>query len=206
MSNPVDLLFYEREAKAQGLCKICGIDEAGRGPLAGPVVAAAVFFSSYKNLPPHINDSKKLTPKERQEIKFDLEQNPAVHIGISIVNNIQIDKINILQATHQAMREASKALELDLDLCLIDGLAVSNFPFPSQNIIKGDSKSLSIASASIIAKETRDQLMQKYDKQYPEYGFAKHKGYGTKQHLEALEKFGATPIHRRSFAPVARVL
>ena len=204
LDTSIDLLFHEKEAKAKGVSFICGVDEAGRGPLAGPVVAAAVYFSSYSNLPNTINDSKKLTAKVRQEIKIHLEKSAHTHIGIGIINNERIDEINILQATHEAMRQAVLNLKHKIELCLIDGLPVPNFPYPSQNIIKGDSKSLSIASASIIAKETRDDIMRDFAKKFPHYGFEQHKGYGTKKHLEALDKFGACPIHRTSFAPVRK--
>ena len=201
-----DLLFYEKEAFSKGFSSICGVDEAGRGPLAGPVVAAAVYFSNYNHLPSKINDSKKLTPEIRQDIKLSLENSEHIHIGISIVDNVVIDEINILQATHRAMRNAIIDIKQKVDLCLIDGLPVPNLPYYSKNIIKGDSKSLSIAAASIIAKETRDDIMREFAKQFPQYGFEKHKGYGTKKHIIAIEKFGPCFIHRKSFAPIKRML
>lgn len=204
----------EQQHWQQGKRFVIGIDEAGRGPLAGPVCAAAVYLPpSFSH--PLLNDSKKLTEKRRETIYKELtEETEGIHWGISLIDPATIDQINILKATHLAMAEAVKALELKLkqlkektqvDLCLIDGLPVPNFPYPSEGIVKGDGKSLSIAAASVLAKVTRDQKMIAYAEKYPEYGFEKHKGYGTKAHLEALKNHGVTPIHRQTFQPIAQL-
>ena len=194
-------LKYELLAKQNGYKVVAGIDEAGRGPLAGPVSAAAVI------LPPGfshdtLTDSKKLTEKRREALYEELTQNPEIYWAQSYVDVDEIDEINILKATHLAMARAAQALALEVDHCLIDGLAVPHFPISSEGIVKGDSKSLSIAAASIIAKVSRDRLMVDYAEKYPEYGFERHKGYGTKVHKEALLTHGPCPIHRMSFAPV----
>lgn len=204
----------EQQHRQQGKRFVIGIDEAGRGPLAGPVCAAAVYLPpSFSH--PLLNDSKKLTEKRRETIYKELtEETEGIHWGISLIDPATIDQINILKATHLAMAEAVKALELKLkqlkektqvDLCLIDGLPVPNFPYPSEGIVKGDGKSLSIAAASVLAKVTRDQKMIAYAEKYPEYGFEKHKGYGTKAHLKALKNYGVTPIHRQTFQPIAQL-
>ena len=194
---------YEEKYKEQGLRHIIGIDEAGRGPLAGPVVAAAVILPSENTLA-GLNDSKKLTAKKREQIYEEIMGNPAVLHAVGIVEPAEIDELNILRATHLAMRKAAEGLQIVVDICLIDGLPVKNFPYPQEAIVKGDGKCLSIAAASIVAKVTRDRIMKEYSLLYPEYGFEKHSGYGTKAHMEALNKYGPTPIHRRSFAPVAQ--
>ena len=182
---------------------IAGIDEAGRGPLAGPVVAAAVILPAECNLT-GIDDSKKISEAKR-DILFDDISRTALSIGIGICDEKIIDEINILQATFLAMKRAVSALTAAPDCLLIDGNKtipehISGNPFPHQiAVVKGDSKSLSIAAASIVAKVTRDRIMKKYDEEYPEYGFAKHKGYPTKAHFEAIERFGICEIHRKSF-------
>ncbi len=182
---------------------VVGVDEAGRGPLAGPVSAGAVVLPrdfSHDLL----NDSKKLSEKKRELIYEELVARDDIHWALAYAEPAEIDEINILRATHAAMARAVDGLAIKVDYCLIDGLPVPRFPYPSEGIVKGDGLSLSISAASIIAKVSRDRMMLQYAEQYPEYGFEKHKGYGTKAHLEALEKFGPTPIHRRSFSPVAR--
>ncbi len=180
---------------------ITGVDEAGRGPLAGPVVAAAVILSDANNID-GLRDSKKLSAKKR-EFLFQEINNKAISVGIGIVDEKEIDKTNILAATHKAMQIALGRLNQKPTLALIDGYKLPNQVIPNKGVIKGDTKVESIMAGSIVAKVTRDAIMLEYDKIFPEYGFAKHKGYGTKQHMEALIKFKATPIHRRSFKPVS---
>jgi ribonuclease HII len=201
-ANEIDWWLEERAALARGFRTIAGIDEAGRGPLAGPVVAACVILPFGEPLP-GVHDSKKLTPLQRDKA-FDLIQERAVAVGVGIADHATIDKLNILRATHHAMRCAAAELSSRPEFVLIDGLPVQPFPILQKALVKGDSRSLSIAAASIIAKVTRDRLMVEYDALYPEYGFAAHKGYSAPLHLEKLEKHGPCPIHRRSFAPVAR--
>lgn len=189
------LKVYEKKYAAFGY--VCGIDEAGRGPLAGPVVAGAVI------LPPdcqilYINDSKKLSAKKREEL-YPVIMEEAVAVGVGMVSPQRIDEINILQATYEAMREAIHNLSVEPDILLNDAVTIPEVAIQQVPIIKGDAKSISIGAASIIAKVTRDRLMEEYDKILPEYGFASNKGYGTKAHIEALKTYGATPIHRRSF-------
>lgn len=176
---------------------ICGIDEAGRGPLAGPVVAGAVI------LPPEceilfLNDSKKLSEKRREELFLEIQQK-ALAWNVGIVGPGRIDEINILQATYEAMRQAVAGLKLQPDLLLNDAVTIPGISINQIPIVKGDAKSVSIAAASIMAKVTRDHMMLEYDKLYPEYGFAKHKGYGTAAHIAALKEHGPSPIHRRTF-------
>ena len=195
-----DLWYFEKNATQQGCKDIAGIDEAGRGPLAGPVVSAAVILPmSFQN--PDITDSKKLSPAKRERL-FNLIYDMAVAIGIGIVDAVEIDRINILQASLLSMAIAVENLDPQPDHLLIDG----NFPIPSelsqQPIPKGDSLSISIAAASIIAKVSRDRLMQSYHHYYPQFDFPKHKGYPTKAHRNAIRKFGFSPIHRRSFKGV----
>ena len=194
---PIDLWRYEREAFGAGLKLVCGVDEAGRGPLAGPVCAAAVILPPELEIP-GLNDSKKLTDKKRREL-YDVITAQAVSYGIAFASEQEIDEINILQATFLAMERAMQQLSPQPELALIDGNRAKDFGLPVRTIVKGDSLSASIAAASILAKVTRDRLMEEYDAQYPQYGFAVHKGYGTKRHYEALRKFGPSPIHRRTF-------
>ena len=176
---------------------ICGIDEVGRGPLAGPVVAGAVILPKDCDIL-YINDSKKLSAKKREEL-YEVIMEKAVCAKTAVVSPKVIDEINILQATYEAMREAVNKLSVKPDILLNDAVTIPGIDVKQVPIIKGDAKSLSIASASILAKVTRDRLMVEYDSLYPEYGFAKHKGYGTKVHIEAIKEYGPCPIHRRTF-------
>ncbi|MGJ8723605.1 MAG: ribonuclease HII [Roseibacillus sp.] len=192
---------FEISAREKGYRFVAGIDEAGRGPLAGPVSAAAVILPEGAEIE-GLNDSKKLSEKARERIFEELMELSSIQWGHSFAEAAEIDEINILQATHVAMARAVGKLP-KTDYALIDGRPVKDFPLPSEGIVKGDGKSLSIAAASIIAKVMRDRLMVEWDREYPKYGFAKHKGYGTKMHLEALRTYGPCPLHRRSFAPVA---
>jgi ribonuclease HII len=188
---------YESEARELGFRFIAGIDEAGRGPLAGPVVAAAVILpEGYRN--GEIADSKALSPGKRETL-YGILRKDAVAIGIGRVDSREIDRLNILQATLQAMKEAVVNLLHPCDYLLIDGLNTLSLPLPQKALVKGDSRSLSIASASIIAKVFRDRIMDEMDARYPLYGFRKHKGYGTRQHREAICLHGPCPIHRLSF-------
>jgi len=200
-----DKLKYERRALQQGFQAIVGIDEAGRGPLAGPVVAAACHISPGVRIE-GIEDSKKLTPAKRVRVYRDLIEHSEVLFGIGIVDAEVIDQINILQATIMAMLTSIENIPIEPDYLLVDGMTLP-VSIPCEKIIKGDSLSLSIGAASIIAKVTRDALMHEYDERFPEYGFGKHKGYGTKMHMDALKEFGPCPrVHRESFEPVRRAL
>ena len=195
--EPKDLWLYEREAFAEGYQAVCGVDEAGRGPLAGPVCAAAVILPAGLVID-GLNDSKKLTDKKRREL-FDVITASAVSYGIALVDEKTIDEINILQATFRAMAQAIAQLDPSAQLALVDGNRAADFGLPVRTIVKGDGLSASIAAASILAKVTRDRLMEQYAEQYPQYGFEKHKGYETKAHDEALLAHGPCPIHRMSF-------
>ena len=199
-----ELLLSERQLRAEGFSWIAGVDEAGRGPLAGSVVAAAVILPTDLEELPGVFDSKQLTESEREELFDALHALPGIKISVASATAAEIDQLNILRATHLAMRRAVAGIR-EADFVLVDGLPVQ-FMLPSRNIIKGDAKCASIAAASIIAKVTRDREMVQADKEYPQYGFAKHKGYGTAEHLEALKKFGPSPIHRKSFRPVYELL
>ena len=190
-----NLKKYEREYADYSF--ICGIDEVGRGPLAGPVVAGAVILPKDCSIL-YINDSKKLSEKKREEL-YDVIMEQAVAVGIGMVGPGRIDEINILQATYEAMREAVSKLNPQPDLLLNDAVTIPGISIRQVPIIKGDAKSISIGAASIVAKVTRDRLMEEYDKVMPEYGFASNKGYGARAHIEALKKYGPTPIHRKSF-------
>ena len=176
---------------------ICGIDEAGRGPLAGPVVAAAAVLPKDCQIF-YLNDSKKLSEKKR-DLLFDEIKEKAVAYGIGIVSPQVIDEINILQATYEAMRQAISQLNVITEILLNDAVTIPGVDIMQVPIVKGDAKSVSIAAASILAKVTRDRMMMEYDQIYPEYGFAKHKGYGTAAHIAALKEYGPCPIHRRTF-------
>ena len=189
--------LQEYERKYGQYTYICGIDEVGRGPLAGPVVAGAVILPKDCDIL-YINDSKKLTAAKREEL-YDEIMEKAVAAGIGMVSPQRIDEINILQATYEAMREAISKLEPAPDILLNDAVTIPEVTIPQVPIIKGDAKSISIGAASIIAKVTRDRLMVEYDQILPEYGFASNKGYGSAEHIAALKKYGASPIHRRSF-------
>ena len=187
----------EFENKYSDLAYVAGIDEAGRGPLAGPVVAAAVILPKDIFLP-FLNDSKKVTEKRRDVLFDEIKQN-AIAYGIGIASNTLIDEINILQATYEAMREAVNALEKTPDILLVDAVHIPDINIKQVGIVKGDAKSVNIAAASILAKVTRDRIMAEYDKIYPEYGFASNKGYGTATHIAALKEVGPCAIHRKSF-------
>ena len=193
------MLAYEKELYTQGIQLIAGVDEVGRGPLAGPVVAAAVILPKGCKIP-GLNDSKKIPKSKHKEIYEAVLQN-AVAIGIGIKDNQVIDQVNIYEATKLAMMEAIGQLEPQPQHLLIDAMRL-DLPIPQTSIIKGDANSLSIAAASIVAKVTRDQMMEEFDKEYPGYDFAQNAGYGTAKHLAGLDKLGVTPIHRRSFEPV----
>ncbi len=195
------LCSLEKELRRQGYSYIVGVDEAGRGPLAGPVVAAACyipdgiwFFG--------VNDSKQLTPDRRAELYEQIVSHTEVHFGVGVATVEQIDKINIYQATLWAMRQAVLSLKITPHYLLVDGTALPETTFPSSAVVQGDASSYSIAAASIIAKEYRDRLMVELDKEWPHYGFGKHKGYGTPEHLKALKSHGPSPHHRKSFEPV----
>ena len=193
------MLSYEKELYKQGLTLVAGVDEVGRGPLAGPVVAAAVILPKKCKIK-GLNDSKKIPKKKHWEI-FQAVQDQALSIGIGIMDNQVIDQANIYEATKLAMKEAISQLSHQPEHLLIDAMQL-DLPISQTAIIKGDAKSLSIAAASIVAKVTRDNLMKDYDNQYPGYDFAANAGYGTAKHLEGLEKLGVTPIHRTSFEPI----
>lgn len=196
---------YEKKLRATGVARIAGLDEAGRGALAGPVVAAAVILPE-KFRHRRLNDSKQLAPELREDIYSDLVSNAEVKWTLGIVDSIEIDRINILRASHRAMRLATAALNEPPEHVLIDGLPVIPFPFPQTAVVEGDCISLSIAAASVIAKVTRDRMMRDFCAQFPQYCFGQHKGYGTELHLLKLHEFGPCPIHRRSFEPVAQPL
>ncbi len=189
------LKVYEKQYENKGY--VCGIDEAGRGPLAGPVVAGAVILPKDCDIL-YINDSKKLSAAKREEL-YGVIMEQAVAVGVGIVGSARIDEINILQATYEAMRQAIQNLSVTPDILLNDAVTIPQVTIPQVPIIKGDAKSISIGAASIIAKVTRDRLMIEYDKVMPEYGFAKNKGYGSKAHMEAVREHGASLIHRQSF-------
>ena len=193
------MLAYEKECYARGMELIAGVDEVGRGPLAGPVVAAAVILPKACKIP-GLNDSKKIPKSKHKEIYEAVLQN-AIAIGIGIKDNQVIDQVNIYEATKLAMMEAIGQLEPQPQHLLIDAMRL-DLPISQTSIIKGDANSLSIAAASIVAKVTRDQMMEEFDKEYPGYDFAQNAGYGTAKHLAGLDKLGVTPIHRRSFEPV----
>jgi len=194
------LTAFEEKARSYGHRIIAGIDEAGRGPLAGPVVAGACIIPSgiyFRG----INDSKKLSAKQRDHLFDEISNHPAVIFGIGIISHEEIDRINIYQATIQAMLQAVSCLKLTPHWLLVDGMKLPHPNIPCEKIIGGDGKSQSIAAASILAKVTRDRLMEEYDAQWPVYGFKKHKGYGTPEHLKAIASHGRCPIHRMTFKP-----
>jgi ribonuclease HII len=198
---PNNLLVLESRLWDQGFKSVAGVDEVGRGPLAGPVVAACVVLSPDFSVP-EVNDSKKLSAAKREKL-FDLIMQQARQVGVGIVAEKVIDRLNILNASLQAMRQAIEKLKRPPDFVLVDGnQKIPNLPWPQMPVVKGDSLSLSIAAASIVAKVTRDRIMLEYHKQYPEFDFADHKGYATKTHIEALRTFGPCSIHRRSFSLV----
>lgn len=191
------MLEIEDSLYQRGYKLVCGVDEAGRGPLCGPVVAAAVILNKDEMIE-GVNDSKKLSEKKRENL-YDIIIKKAIAVGVGISDVDIIEDINILNATKLAMKQAINNLKINPDFVLIDGNQMIDIDIDAQTVVSGDAKSESIAAASIIAKVTRDRLLIEYDKKYPEYGFAKHKGYGTKAHIEAIKKYGLTPIHRASF-------
>jgi ribonuclease HII len=191
---------FESAAWRRGISRLAGVDEAGRGPLAGPVVAAAVVLAPGARIT-GVDDSKRLLPEERQRL-FDLIQERAVGVGVGIVDHLTIDRINILQATRLAMGQALGALGMEPELVLTDFVTVPGLRCPQRNLVEGDRRSASVAAASIIAKVTRDRIMEEADRQYPMYGFGRHKGYGTPEHRIALEQHGPCALHRRTFAGI----
>ncbi|WP_188205788.1 ribonuclease HII [Alkalibacillus aidingensis] len=193
---------YEYNQQAEGYRAIAGVDEVGRGPLAGPVVAASVILDINDQSLLGINDSKKLTEEKRAEY-FEIIQKQAYSIGVGIVDNRVIDQINIYEASKRAMRLAIENMNLEADFLLLDAMTLPDLKVPQQSIIKGDAKSISIAAASIVAKVTRDRMMKDFSKKYPAFQFGQNMGYGTKPHLEALQQYGPTPYHRKSFNPVS---
>lgn len=195
---------WETTLRASGWARIAGVDEAGRGPLAGPVVAAAVILPLDLELE-GLRDSKCLAERERERL-FDQILGSAEAWGVGVVSAEEIDQINILRATHLAMARALSQLAPGADGALVDGLPVKGLPCPHQALVQGDSRCASIAAASVLAKVTRDRLMVRFEEEHPGYGFARHKGYGTRDHLQALRDLGPSPIHRRSFRPVAELL
>ena len=197
-------LELENELRASHAV-IAGIDEAGRGPLAGPVVVGAAILP-WDFTHPLVNDSKKISEKKREHLFDELVQSLDIKWAVAVVESVEIDAVNILRATHLGMARAVAALARQVDYCLIDGLPVPNFPYLHRGVVKGDGKSLSIATASIFAKVTRDRLMREHAQEFPVYGFEKHKGYGTKAHLEALRTHGPCRLHRYTFQPVAQLV
>jgi ribonuclease HII len=212
-ADPVatDRLQFERQWWRQGVSRVAGVDEAGRGPLAGPVVAAAVMLPAAWDSAPWpkelagLNDSKQLTAAQREDFFVALTTLPGIHYAIAQCSPGEIDRLNILAATHRAMNAALGQLSPPPGHVLVDGTRVASFAFPQTAIVKGDALAYSIAAASVLAKVTRDRTMLEYDRRWPGYGFAQHKGYGTAAHLAALRRLGPCPIHRRSFAPLKPV-
>ncbi len=192
-----NMLQIEDSLYLNGYNLICGIDEAGRGPLCGPVVASAVILPKDECIE-GVNDSKKISEKKREKLYDDIMKK-AVAVGVGIGEVQLIEEVNILNATKIAMKRALENLNVKPEYVLVDGNQMIDINIPGETVVSGDAKSESIAAASIIAKVTRDRMLREWDKEYPEYGFAKHKGYGTKAHIEAIEKYGLTPIHRESF-------
>ena len=193
---------YEARAWRSGVGRVAGIDEAGRGPLAGPVVAAAVILAPDRRVA-SLADSKLLTPERREELFLVIHER-ALAVGVGVVDHETIDRVNILEATRRAMTGALAALSVVPELVITDYVALPALPCPQRNLVAGDRRCASVAAASIVAKVTRDRLMLEADRRFPEYGFARHKGYGTAEHLAALDRHGPCPIHRRSFAGVWR--
>lgn len=195
---------YEIDLVSRGFTRVAGVDEAGRGPLAGPVCAAAVILPPSFSCP-LLDDSKKLSKKRREALHGEITGNPDIIWAIGIVEAVEIDEINILRATHRAMGFAIDNLALKPDISLIDGLPVKGLSLPHEALVKGDGLSLSIAAASVIAKVTRDRIMAIIHEEFPEYGFIRNQGYGTREHLESLRKHGPCRYHRRSFQPVSQL-
>ena len=197
-------LEIESRCRAAGHAQVAGVDEAGRGPLAGPVMAAAVILPA-DFMHAVLNDSKQLSPKQREQIYAELKADARLHISSASASVEEIERLNILRASHLAMERAVRGLPREPDICIIDGLPVPRFPWRHEGIVKGDGLSLSIAAASIIAKVERDQFMLAANAEYPQYGFDAHKGYGTPLHLARLHIYGPCPLHRRTFRPVAQL-
>jgi ribonuclease HII len=203
-----DRLHFERDLWSRGLVLVAGVDEAGRGPLAGPVVAAAVILpctwseSGFDKRLVDLNDSKQLNEAQREYFFQILTTHLEIRHAIAIMDEAAIDRINILQATHRAMNNALAQLQPQPQHVLVDGRPVKSMTLPQTALVKGDARSYSIAAASVLAKVTRDRLMLEFDRQFPQYGFAEHKGYGTPQHLAAITRLGPCPIHRMTFAPL----
>lgn len=195
---------FEDILAARGFGRVAGVDEAGRGPLAGPVAAAAVILPRPFSCP-FLDDSKKLTKKCRDLLYEEITGNPAVVWAVGMIGPEEIDRLNILRATHLAMEKALVAMAVKADIALIDGLPVKGLGIPHEALVKGDGLSLSIAAASVIAKVTRDRFMESIDRECPAYGFARHKGYGTPEHLEAIRIHGPCRHHRRSFQPISQL-
>jgi len=198
MAHPLDMLQIERSLWNRGFSRVAGVDEAGRGPLAGPVVAAAVVFPAGQSMLSGIDDSKRLTPRQRERF-FEAIYKSALAVGVGLADEAEIDRINILQATFLAMNRAVMSLTAQIDYLLVDGRDMPFTDHAGESLIRGDARSMSIAAASIIAKVTRDRIMAEYDLHYRQYGFARHKGYPTRRHIEAIAQHGYCPIHRRSF-------
>ena len=199
----INLKQYECELRSKGYKYICGIDEAGRGPLAGPVVVASVIMPE-NSMIEGVNDSKKVSEKKREKL-YDLILSEAISYGVGIIGQDEIDEINILEASKEAMKIALSNLSKKPEHVLIDAVKL-DIDIPSTSIIKGDAKSLSIAAASVIAKVTRDRMMYDLDKIYPEYGYASHKGYPTKKHIEAVKKYGVKDFYRFTFSPISEII
>ena len=199
-----DLLKFERELYSQGITLIGGVDEAGRGPLVGPVVAACVILPVNYELE-GLNDSKQLSEKKR-DLLFDIIMKDAISVGVGIVEADMIDKINILEASRLAMKLAIENMDVKPEFVLSDAMKLNNIDIPYKDIVHGDALSLSIAAGSVIAKVTRDRMLYELDKEYPEYGFAKHKGYPTKAHLEAIQKYGLLKNYRFTYKPVSDLI
>lgn len=199
-----ELLNYEKELYKKGYKLIGGVDEAGRGPLVGPVVAACVILPINYSCP-GLNDSKQLTEKKREKL-YDIIMKDAISVGVGVVDNKKIDEINILEASRLAMKLAIDNMDIKPDYVLSDAMKLTNIDIPYQDIIHGDALSLSIAAGSVIAKVTRDRMMYELDKKYPEYGFAKHKGYPTKLHMDNLKKYGVLDIYRFTYKPVSDLI
>lgn len=200
----IDTLFFERAAHQRGYQSVAGIDEAGRGPLAGPVVSAAVILPSEFNLP-GLTDSKRLTARQRESL-YPLIRSQAVAVGIGLASAADVDHYNVLQATLRSMQQAVTRLNCGADYLLIDGISRIQTSLPQETLKKGDSRSISISAASVIAKVVRDRIMLAYDKHYPEYGFAGHKGYGSAAHMQAIARCGPSPLHRKTFRGVKEYL
>ena len=207
-AKSINRLEFERDLWSREFTLVAGVDEAGRGPLAGPVVAAAVVFPAtwgsggFDERLTDLNDSKQLTEAQRENFFQIITTHPDLNYAIAIVDAPTIDRINILQATHRAMNEALAKLQPQPQHVLVDGRPVKSMTLPQTALVKGDSRSYSIAAASVLAKVTRDRMMLEFDTKFPDYGFAEHKGYGTPQHLAAIQKLGPCAIHRMSFAPL----